>query len=255
MLISLRSIASIKRAHRVAIRSCLVFMLLLFGCAAESGSGLKMADAGAQTGIKVKTADAEKAAGFLSEAMAKYEKTKSVETDDCVLDGNWKFQVLHLLSQAVELDSVTTLARLDSASTDFGFKNSEHYKKWRLAVTPVWSKDAVKAAMRDRQWWPTINNFPPVSVEFQANGSIVRHSMDGESKLGQWQALEGGVQVEFDGNKSVRLNILASQYYFQMGQAWYYFLDLKAKSLDVALPWEMPVIAGPRVGDCGDYNF
>ncbi|MDH5324355.1 MAG: hypothetical protein OEZ68_04330 [Gammaproteobacteria bacterium] len=226
------------------------FTLLLFGCVAQSGPTL-LADASKASDVKAD--DAKAANALLDKAMALYAKSKDVEVDDCALEGNWNFRLLHLISQAVELDPKATLARLDN-SKEFGFKQSDYYGKWRLAVTQAWTKEAVTAVMRDRQWWPTVNSFPPTSVEFQENGHIVLNSLDGDNKVGEWQAEEGAIQVKYEG-KNATLKIQANKYYFQMGQAWFYFLDLKAKSITMTFPWEMPVVAGPRVGDCGDYNF
>jgi tetratricopeptide (TPR) repeat protein len=190
---------------------------------------------------------------WLNHGRTTYVLNKGKEPEDlCDQVTNWTFTVLSSLSRAVELDRQTILDKLAQPDKNFDpFKKTAEYRKWLAAEQKLPSDDLSMAGFlaEHKEWWPYLNGFPPVSYEFRKNGQVIALSPANEKIFGKWKAISGKIEIKPSLGSVILMKLVKKKLFFDQGRKWYSKLMLEAES--GGLSWTL----GPRLGDCGQYNF
>jgi hypothetical protein len=176
------------------------------------------------------------------------------------------FKVLHYLSRAVELNKKEVIDKLNELDPHFeSFKKEEQFLRWLKAIDLPQDPKKVEAFLTSNEWIPYSNNMdqnPEINnwntyYVFSADFKVRRmqlsdlkrkqETQESGQEWAKWSVKKDGMlEIERKGKK---LSTKLTQ--FKVLKKTFFFSAKIPTNSENGIAF----ILGPRVGDCGEFNF
>ena len=128
------------------------------------------------------------------------------------------------------------------------------YQRWIRSIQKIPTGSELKSVLTKSEWWAYSNSGETWNVVFKldSSGRIFKSGPDGKrSEFGSWELVKGN-EIVLKPAKGNKTSLRLSQIRTAFGQNSRYFFNL---GLVVAGASDPVYILGPRVGDCGEFNY